>query len=130
MSTPLFCYGTLRHPHVMQRLLGWAPEASAARLPGYRCLQVVGKAYPGLWRDRSAICPGHLYHGLTKHDIARLDHYEGDDYERRYAIVRTPGGGRLTAWIYLYRRPEKLTTRIWRYETFLRESLVNYLSEL
>ncbi len=80
MATDLFFYGTLRHPGLLEIVLGAAPQPSqihAASLPGYAVHAVAEGPFPMLVQQEGARAAGLRISGLTPAQIARLDFYEG-----------------------------------------------------
>lgn len=82
MPRPLFVYGSLIIPDVLDALLGRRPRQVEASLPGWsaRCLR--GVAYPGLVADASSSAAGLVLDDLTAREIALIDDWESDFYER------------------------------------------------
>src|SRR5262245_53359830 len=80
---PLFVYGSLIVPDVLDALLGRIPDGVDASLPGWsaRCLR--GLEYPGLVADDDATAVGQLTYDLTADEIALIDEWESDFYERQ-----------------------------------------------
>lgn len=91
---PLFVYGTLQHPPLLQHLLGRSPALSPERVGGWRAARLRGRVYPGLVRapGRSAI--GHVAE-VDDVELAVLDRFEGPQYRR---ITVTAGGIEVWAW--------------------------------
>ncbi|MDX1781312.1 MAG: NUDIX domain-containing protein [Thalassovita sp.] len=78
--TDVFVYGTLRHPPLLETVLGRASKGLnriEAQVPGYRVRLVAGQAFPMIFPDPDGVAKGQLLQGLSKADIARLDFYEG-----------------------------------------------------
>lgn len=105
-SDHLFVYGTLRRGARMHALLeGAARPVGPARYRG-RIHQLGG--YPGAVasEDPADVVHGELYaFPLEDSDslLARLDHYEGSEFERTRAPVQRRDGGSVESWLYLYR---------------------------
>lgn len=72
--TDFFFYGTLRHPAVLEAVLGHPASGRTARLPGQSVR--AGAAGPVLHPAEGDAAPGLLVTGLSEADRARLDHYE------------------------------------------------------
>ena len=98
MSAPLFLYGTLRHPALLETVLGRpAGEAGAgpATLPGHAVRWAAGEPFPLLLEEAGARAEGLLLTRLSAEDRARLDFYEGGfDFDRREVTVETGQGPR------------------------------------
>ena len=82
MPRPLFVYGTLRDPDVLELVLGRVLAGAAATAPGYRAVGMPGRSYPGLRRQPGATAEGLLLSGLSGTDLALLDLFEGEEYSR------------------------------------------------
>jgi len=75
--TDFFFYGTLRHPPVLEAVLGHPVSGRPARLSGQRVVE--SDAGPVLFAAEGSVAPGLLVTGLTEADRARLDHYEAGE---------------------------------------------------
>ncbi|MCR8547366.1 NUDIX domain-containing protein [Salipiger sp. P9] len=75
----LFVFGTLRHPPLLETVLGHAPRGVTARLPGYSVYRTEPKGVPGaaLCETPGTAAEGLLLHGLTPKDLARVAFYLG-----------------------------------------------------
>ncbi|KAG5724701.1 hypothetical protein E4T56_gene3759 [Termitomyces sp. T112] len=98
-----FFYGTLMHPKVLQRVIGHngsSLELCPALLLNYTRHKVKRAEYPGMVPyEQSRILIGHdlpledrsvrgtLFLGLSQKDLALLDVFEGDDYDRQKVDV-------------------------------------------
>ncbi len=87
----LFVYGTLRHPPLIEGLVGRAVSPTPARLAGHRAAPMRGRAYPGLVVDTGAEAVGALVE-VDDHGLAVLDDFEGDEYTRTAVTVTTADG--------------------------------------
>ena len=94
--TPLFCYGTLRHPPLLEIVLGRPLDGlhvSEAILPDHAVCQVKGQSFPMIVPENGAQAAGLLVRDLTASDIARLEFYESG-FERNLNPVQvTPEAG-------------------------------------
>lgn len=99
----LFVYGTLRHPPLIEGLVGRAVSPTPATLAGHRAAPMRGRAYPGLVVDAGAETVGALVE-VDDHGLAVLDHFEGDEYTRT-AVTVTTADGRVDAEAYLLTGP-------------------------
>lgn len=59
----------------------------AARLDGYKKYHVKDEYYPGIIPDTTTFVQGQVVYNLTDANVARLDEYEGDEYERKILPV-------------------------------------------
>ena len=92
IGKPLFVYGTLRDPDVLDALLGRTLPAVEATAPGFRAVHYPQRVYPALIAAQGGNAPGLLLHQLTPIDLAILDAFEGDEYRRATIAVLTPSG--------------------------------------
>ncbi|PNU03700.1 gamma-glutamylcyclotransferase family protein [Novosphingobium guangzhouense] len=102
-----FFYGTLR-PDAATAMAHWIAErvtrAERGSVPG-RLYALPDRHgwYPALMRGAGrvwgTVCHLRLRHG----DLARLDSYEGPEYRRVTLPVRTDGGARTPAQVYVWR---------------------------
>jgi Gamma-glutamyl cyclotransferase, AIG2-like len=88
---------------IMARVCGGVLPSEAARLHGYRRHPVRGEDYPGLRLAEGGVVDGRLYRGLDTAQWARLDAFEGADYERLHVSVVLPDGRLEAADVYCFR---------------------------
>lgn len=98
MSAPLFLYGTLRHPPLLETVLG-APAGDAGAVPAalhdHAVCRVEDEPFPMLLEEPGARAEGLLLERLSAEGRARLDFYEGGfDFARRQVTVETGQGPR------------------------------------
>lgn len=95
-----FFYGTLRHPPLLETVLGRRVATEPARLPGHEVRAVAGETFPILCAG-----PGHaegvLARGLTEADVLRLDFYEGGFSYCLHEIELVAGGVRGLASVFV-----------------------------
>jgi len=119
-ASHLFAYGSLMCPDILARVAGLVVDGQPAELTGYRRRAVRGETYPGLIVAPGHVLGGVLYRALPEAAWARLDQFEGDDYQRIKVEIRSATGP-LPAWTYLY-RPElhhQLEDHDWDFQAFL-----------
>lgn len=90
MPSPLFVYGTLRDPQMLEAVLARPLRAEgfeAATAPGFVAVQYPGRAYPALVRRPGALAPGLLLMDLTPFELDLLDAFEGEEYRRQIVPV-------------------------------------------
>lgn len=97
----LFAYGTLQNPEVCRGLIGRNPESAPAELCGYERRAVRGESYPAILPNPHASVRGRVLHSLSHDEMAVLDDYEGDEYERIRVEVRGQGGV-MEVWTYIW----------------------------
>jgi gamma-glutamylcyclotransferase (GGCT)/AIG2-like uncharacterized protein YtfP len=91
---PLFVYGTLREPKLLQAVLGHPLDGITIRTAtarGHRTVFYPGRIYPALVEAPSDAATGELIAGLSAGDIAILDLFEGEEYVRRPLAVEVEG---------------------------------------
>lgn len=76
--TPLFFFGTLRHPALIDAVVGDTShiDLSRAVLPGYAIHAVAEGPFPTIVEDTGGEATGVLATGVTEANLARLDYYE------------------------------------------------------
>lgn len=97
MEHPLFAFGTLRDPDVVELVLGrtLGPGARVpARMPGFRIARVPDETYPVLLAAPDDAAPGEMLTGLGERDWARIAFFEGEEYAFRRGVVEVDGRGR------------------------------------
>ncbi len=107
-ETRLFAYGTLLDPEVFRMVTGVEEDlpSEPCVLRHYRRVQVVGENYPGAVPDPEASIAGRLFTLPDAGLLARLDEYEGQEYERiRVEVELETNHAVVAAWFYLT-RPE------------------------
>jgi Gamma-glutamyl cyclotransferase, AIG2-like len=149
---PLFVYGTLMAPEVVQTLIGRAPVGRPARLVdrSYTRHPVQDHVFPGLIRrdnqngggdsDGSGVC-GILYNDLNADEMIRLDAFEGEEYVKESCRVQLLDDDKLDdhsrllittveANLYRWANPvdELDLEQAWSYETFRSLHLAKYLT--
>lgn len=103
-ASRLFAYGSLMLPEVFVAVCGTSRPGTAATLRDHACRRLRGLPYPGLIVAAGSSTGGLLYSAIDAALWARLDAYEGDDYQRVPVTVRRASDGRaLGAHVYLLR---------------------------
>jgi gamma-glutamylcyclotransferase (GGCT)/AIG2-like uncharacterized protein YtfP len=128
MRHPLFAYGTLMLPALVEALLGRRLPARPARLDSFARYRVRGRPYPGIVAEPGAATEGVLLEGLTPEDLRRLDAFEGPRYQRCRVEVTAAGGARLPAETYVIPETGRslLTNEPWSREHFERHHLLTW----
>lgn len=102
-NATLFAYGTLQDADILAAVVGRQPSAGdfqPAHAPGFSAVYYPGRVYPALVSRETGMAQGLLLAGLSGHDLALLDAFEGDEY-RRTGIKVLVGGARVEAEAYL-----------------------------
>ncbi|AEO62748.1 7fdbac82-0bd9-4da0-a25d-b28e5aee0a1f [Thermothielavioides terrestris] len=125
------CYGSKDVPEAIAKLHTFQP----AILHGYCRRRVQFADYPGITKDEAHQVFGTYVTGLTRANMAKLDYFEGGQYERRTVTVKLldkvgnlQGEGNVegeerTAEVYVFRDESDLEDREWDLEEFRREKL-------
>lgn len=134
----LFAYGTLQVPAVLQAVIGGQRHGSPALLPGFRRFRVPGKPYPAIVANAGGSVTGLLYEAVSAAELALLDYYEGELYERRELLVELqqagadPASAAVLAQSYVLGggHGALITDEPWDLQRFEREHLASYLERL
>ncbi|SEL49995.1 Gamma-glutamyl cyclotransferase, AIG2-like [Roseateles sp. YR242] len=130
----LFAYGSLMWSDIMARVCG--PDAAPAhppqpaRLSDHARHPVRGQDYPGMCPHTGASVSGFVYLDLPETAWARLDDFEGGDYQRSEVLITGPDGQPLRAWTYLF-KPEcvhQLESGDWDEARFEREGKARFIA--
>jgi len=78
---PLFVYGSLLEPKVLETLLNRVPETDLAVAQGFIALQFPGQPFPVLVPRADSVTTGHLLPDLTLEERALLDAFEHPIYD-------------------------------------------------
>lgn len=112
----VFTYGSLMFDAVWGRVVQGQYRRQAASLAGFERFAIRDETYPAVVRSASAAAcvAGFVYLDVTAADIARLDAFEGPDYQRIEVPVNdTHDGSIYLASLYLYLSPERLLAEPW-----------------
>ena len=130
----LFTYGTLMWPDIMARVCGPACEPlatpQAATLAGHERRPVRGQDYPAMVPADGHQVVGRLYLDLPEAAWARLDLFEGDEYERHEVLVTLADGRWERAWTYLLKPglAGRLDAGDWDEAAFEREGKARFVA--
>jgi len=101
---PLFFYGTLMDLDVLAYLLERPvdlDDLEAATITGFQRTTAIGARYPVLVPEPGGKVEGRLLRRATVRDIARINHYESEEYLAELRTVTTGAGREVAAWLYL-----------------------------
>lgn len=118
MPAHVFTYGSLMFDPVWQRVVRGQYRSTAAALADHVSLSVDGETYPGMIARAGSQVAGVVYFDVDSADLAALDHFEGQDYERISVSVNTNSGDVVQAETYLYLPQRKLLEQPWEPEAF------------
>jgi gamma-glutamylcyclotransferase (GGCT)/AIG2-like uncharacterized protein YtfP len=127
----LYAYGTLQLPEIFQHIVGRSLPSCPALLEGYARYAVCDRVYPAIVEQAGGRVPGVVYSGLNAAELAQLDCYEGELYERK-SLRLWAEEKQVSAHVYVlahaYR--SQLSPVLWDLETFRREHLASYLERV
>lgn len=126
--TSVFTYGSLVVPEVWALVAGRLHEAEPARLSGFRRRLLRGVPYPGIAPSPRDSVEGVLWRGVSPQEVARLDEFEGEIYERLSVEVRAAGDPAAAEAYVLRATHEHLLSReAWDEAHFREVELTRYL---
>ena len=125
-----FTYGSLMWADIMARVCGREFASEPASLAGHCRHPVRGQDYPGLRAAPGAVVPGVLYRDVDAAAWARLDAFEGEEYERVDVVVALTDGRTLPAQVYRFRDEfaQRLLPGDWDAEAFGREGRARFIA--
>jgi len=101
-TTPVFVYGTLMYPPVLNLLLKRVPTLTPATVKGFRRCRVLNQPYPAVVIDATTSVDGLLLSGLLADEIETLHDYEGEEYVLHTGVEAVTKEGRTTCALYLW----------------------------
>jgi gamma-glutamylcyclotransferase (GGCT)/AIG2-like uncharacterized protein YtfP len=126
-NRPLFAYGTLMFPAVVQSVIGRVPTSRPATIQGYRRLEVTGESFPGLIEGDGASIQGLLYYDLGKDEWERLTAFEDDFYDlEEVTVFSAQEAVHALAYIVPPARKSALSEKAWDPEDFRKNHLVHF----
>ncbi len=123
----VFTYGSLMFDQVWRRVVSGSYRRAEAALAGHHRRAVRGETYPGVIAAPGGSVEGVVYFDVTESDLARLDDFEGDPYERR-SVMLAVAGEPIPAEVYLIRDPELLESDSWDVAGFERSGIFEFLA--
>ena len=130
MAMHCFTYGSLMWPDIMARVCGQAFAGEPALLAGHGRHPVRGQDYPGLRPSPDGQVAGQLYRDVDAAAWARLDAFEGEEYERVGVVVTLADGSMLPAQVYRFRDAfvQRLLPGEWDVDAFGREGRQRFIA--
>jgi gamma-glutamylcyclotransferase (GGCT)/AIG2-like uncharacterized protein YtfP len=117
----MFAYGTLLVPEIIARVIGRVPPSDVAELVGFRRFTVANEVFPAVFPDANCSVMGVRYLGVGTDDFERLDHYEGDLYQRVQSVVLVRGAQeRADCYVLRPGHEHRLSNEPWELEHFLK----------
>ena len=126
MIDRLFTYGTLEIPAVFQAVALASRPSRPAVLEGYARFLVRGECFPGITERPGHATSGTLYFDLELEMLARIDRFEGREFERKTVDV-SMAGERFSAYVYTV-RSETLSDEPWDPKRFMERHLEEFLA--
>ncbi|HEY4080487.1 MAG TPA: gamma-glutamylcyclotransferase family protein [Burkholderiaceae bacterium] len=126
-----FTYGSLMWADIMETVCGCAHVQLAAQLADHARHPLRGQDYPGMQPSVGSSVEGRLYLDVGEAALARLDAFEGEQYERTAVTVRLTDGRELPAWTYLFKTEfsDQLEAGEWNVQRFEREGKARFMAE-
>jgi len=105
MKHNVFTYGSLMFDDIMQNLLGKPATKIPAVLQGWMRHALKDRTYPGAVpaTDPNAKIDGILWLSLTDQDLAILDRFEGNEYDKLQVEVLSAAGQTYPALLYAWK---------------------------
>lgn len=130
MTAHCFTYGSLMWADIMARVCGREFASEPASLAGHRRHPVRGQDYPGLQPAPGGQVAGRLYRDVDAAAWARLDAFEGEEYERVDVVVALADGTTLPAQAYRFRAEfaGRLLPGDWDADAFAREGRERFIA--
>ena len=125
-----FTYGSLMWADIMARVCGHEFASEPASLADHARHPVHGEDYPGLQAAPGGLVPGRLYRDVDEAAWARLDAFEGREYERVDVSVALADGAMLPAQAYRFRAAfvQRLLPGAWDVAAFEREGRARFVA--
>lgn len=123
-----FTYGSLMCEQIMAAVCGMKLMSAPARLEDYSRHPIRDQDYPGMIPARGGEVRGVLYQNVPPLALARLDAFEGAQYERTTVRVKLADGRAIEAETYVF-RPEHAALLLpgeWDYPRFLSEGRLRF----
>jgi len=119
---PLFVYGTLRFPEVVDVLIDRDPPRTPVTLTGWQVTALPDQPYPSIIQAVDQVADGELLHDVDAAEWDALDCFEAPGY--LLTRVTTSAG---PAYVYAAAPDHGLTPQPWSLDRFRADELPNYL---
>lgn len=113
----LFAYGSLMYEDVFTGVALCSAQCVSAQAIGWRRWALMNRTYPGAMPYADGTLEGILWLDVPQHAMARLDKFEGDEYDCIEIEVHTPEGMAHQALIYRWLAPDQIAGS-WDIEAF------------
>ena len=128
----LFCYGSLMFIPVWSRVVQGAYERLEGQLRGFQRRGVKGASYPCLISGtHDDVVDGVIYLHVTADDLARLDAFEGELYDRQSAVCLGTDQRSYDVEVYVLKARHRsvATDTGWNVAWFATEGLSQFLGD-
>jgi len=116
----LFVYGSLMCKEIVESIVGRIPSViHNTTLPNYQRFSVANVSYPAIKYTEGSIVHGKILQGLTEKEIAKLDCYEGSEYNRVKVTVYTNQKQPIDCWTYEWTESPKKLKGDWDYSAYI-----------
>lgn len=109
---------------VWQRVVSGTYHSFAATLNDYRRFAVRDETYPGIIASDGCSVAGLVYTDVDPADVARLDQFEGELYQRIDVAVTDAHGNAIKVQTYLFLQPSRLTEQPWIPQSFALDQFI------
>jgi len=119
----IFTYGSLMFEEVWKRIVLGNYSHAPARLEGYARRCVKDEAYPVVFEADESV-NGVLYYDVEPYDIASLDAFEGEYYERKTVLLHNC----IDAEVYVLKEKyfDIVEDKFWSEEAFATEGIKRF----
>lgn len=114
----LFTYGSLMFRDVWERVVTGRYECAVGVVREHARYLVRDMTYPGMIAQSDACVEGIVYFDISDSDMAALDAFEGEAYQRTSVTVELEEGRRIEAQTYLFCDFAELSGQAWEPERF------------
>ena len=125
----VFTYGSLMLPFIFQRVAGRCPQSVEAILDDWRRVCVEKESFPAAVPASGDQVHGILWLNLSAHEVARLDQFEGECYQRVTVFVRDSSGEKHTAEVYQWSKTDGLVNEPWDVDWFKSVGIKDFSSK-
>lgn len=129
-GTNIFVYGSLMFDVVWSRVVMGKYHRIKATVEGFKRLAVIGQTYPALTLG-DGIVDGIVWREVGNSDLARLDNFESEPYQRVKGFAKTDDRNELEVQLYLIREEyaDLLDDKEWNVDEFRRHGLRRFMSD-
>ena len=129
----LFAYGTLMFAKIWTRIVGREYRKQRAKVAGFTAYKARGEVFPVMVRSEpEKTVDGVVYFDVDYEDVALLDEFESDLYERVQVDAALEDGtsARCEAYLLPQRHRHLASPEWWDADWFEREAAADYLRRL